>query len=37
MDWSKRDWFFCLILAVVTMLARKPAGTQGFYGIRRPI
>jgi tetratricopeptide (TPR) repeat protein len=25
MSWSKRDWFFCLILAVVTMLAYQPA------------
>jgi hypothetical protein len=25
MDWSKRDWFFCLILAVVAMLAYQPA------------
>src|SRR5205809_1941110 len=25
MIWSKRDWFFCLILAVVTMLAYQPA------------
>ena len=25
MNWWKRDWFFCLILAVVTMLAYQPA------------
>ena len=25
MSWWKRDWFFCLILAVVTMLAYQPA------------
>jgi tetratricopeptide (TPR) repeat protein len=25
MSWSKRDWFFCLILAVVTLLAYQPA------------
>jgi protein O-mannosyl-transferase len=25
MSWSKRDWFFCLILAVVTMLAYQSA------------
>ena len=25
MNWSKRDWFFCLILAVVTLLAYQPA------------
>jgi tetratricopeptide (TPR) repeat protein len=25
MNWSKRDWFFCLILAVVTILAYQPA------------
>jgi hypothetical protein len=25
MSWSRRDWFFCLILAVVTMLAYQPA------------
>jgi hypothetical protein len=25
MDWSKRDWFFCLILAVVTILAGRHA------------
>jgi protein O-mannosyl-transferase len=30
MDWSKRDWFFCLILAVVTMLAYQPAWHGGF-------
>jgi len=25
MSWSKRDWFFCLILAAVTILAYQPA------------
>jgi protein O-mannosyl-transferase len=25
MGWTKRDWFFCLILAVVTMMAYNPA------------
>jgi hypothetical protein len=30
MNWSKRDWFFCLILAVVTMLAYQPAWHGGF-------
>ena len=30
MDWSKREWFFCLILAVVTMLAYQPAWHGGF-------
>jgi tetratricopeptide (TPR) repeat protein len=25
MNWTKRDWFFCLILAVVTMMAYQPA------------
>jgi protein O-mannosyl-transferase len=25
MSWSKRDWFFCLILAVVTVMAYNPA------------
>ena len=30
MDWSKRDCFFCLILAVVTMLAYQPAWHGGF-------
>jgi tetratricopeptide (TPR) repeat protein len=29
MDWSKRDWIFCLILAVVTMLAYQPAWHGG--------
>jgi len=24
-NWSKRDWFFCLILAVITLLAYQPA------------
>ena len=30
MSWWKRDWFFCLILAVVTMLAYQPAWRGGF-------
>jgi protein O-mannosyl-transferase len=25
MSWTKRDWFFCLILAVVTLMAYSPA------------
>src|SRR6266481_6649517 len=25
MSWTKRDWFFCLILAIVTILAYQPA------------
>jgi tetratricopeptide (TPR) repeat protein len=29
MNWSKRDWFFCLILAVVTLLAYQPAWHGG--------
>lgn len=29
MSWSKRDWFFCLILAVVTMLAYQHAWQGG--------
>jgi hypothetical protein len=29
MSWSKRDWFFCLILAVVTILAYQPAWHGG--------
>lgn len=29
MSWSKRDWFFCLLLAVVTMLAYHPAWHGG--------
>ena len=29
MDWSKRDWIFCLILAVVTLLAYQPAWHGG--------
>src|SRR5438046_7664755 len=29
MSWSQRDWFFCLILAVVTMLAYQPAWHGG--------
>jgi tetratricopeptide (TPR) repeat protein len=28
-SWSKRDWFFCLILAVVTLLAYQPAWHGG--------
>ncbi len=30
MSWSKRDWFFCLILAVVTILAYQHAWHGGF-------
>jgi tetratricopeptide (TPR) repeat protein len=30
MNWSKRDWIFCLILAVITMLAYQPAWQGGF-------
>ena len=30
MNWSKRDWFFCLILAVVTILAYQHAWHGGF-------
>jgi tetratricopeptide (TPR) repeat protein len=30
MSWSKRDWFFCLILPVVTILAYQPAWHGGF-------
>jgi tetratricopeptide (TPR) repeat protein len=30
MDSSKRDWIFCLILAVITMLAYQPAWQGGF-------
>ena len=30
MSWWKRDWFFCLILAVVTLLAYQPAWHGGF-------
>jgi protein O-mannosyl-transferase len=30
MSWWKRDWFFCLILAVVTLLAYQPAWNGGF-------
>src|SRR5437867_13363405 len=30
MSWTKRDWFFCLILAVVTMLAYQLAWNGGF-------
>jgi tetratricopeptide (TPR) repeat protein len=30
MSWSKRDWFFCLILAIVTILAYQPAWHGGF-------
>src|SRR5438094_7438659 len=29
MSWWKRGWFFCLILAVVTMLAYQPAWQGG--------
>jgi protein O-mannosyl-transferase len=29
-NWSKRDWFFCLILAAVTILAYQPAWHGGF-------
>src|SRR5205814_4451915 len=29
MSWSKRDWFFCLILAGVTILAYQPAWHGG--------
>ena len=29
MNWWKRDWFFCLVLAVVTMLAYQPAWHGG--------
>jgi protein O-mannosyl-transferase len=29
MSWSKRDWFFCLLLAVVTLLAYQPAWQGG--------
>jgi Flp pilus assembly protein TadD, contains TPR repeats len=29
MSWTKRDWFFCLILAIVTMLAYQPAWHGG--------
>jgi len=34
MSWSKRDWFFCLILAAVTMLACQPARHGAFMGWR---
>jgi len=30
MSWTKRDWFFCLILAIVTLLAYQPAWNGGF-------
>ncbi len=30
MTWWKRDWFFCLMLAVVTILAYQPAWNGGF-------
>src|SRR5215468_8517541 len=30
MSWTKRDWFFCLILAVVTIVAYQPAWNGGF-------
>ena len=29
MSWTKRDWFFCLILAAVTILAYQPAWHGG--------
>src|SRR5262245_4062586 len=29
MNWSKRDWFFCVILAVITLLAYQPAWHGG--------
>jgi len=29
MSWTKRDWFFCLILAVVTILAYQPSWHGG--------
>lgn len=29
MNWSKRDWFFCLIVAVITLLAYQPAWHGG--------
>jgi protein O-mannosyl-transferase len=29
MNWTKRDWFFCLILAIVTILAYQPAWHGG--------
>ena len=29
MGWTKRDWFFCLILAAVTMLAYQPSWHGG--------
>src|ERR1700688_2264560 len=29
MSWWRRDWFFCLILAVVTLLAYQPAWHGG--------
>src|SRR5438093_11477891 len=32
MSWWKREWFFCLILAVVTMLAYQPAWHGGLLG-----
>jgi len=30
MSWTKRQWFFCLILVVVTLLTYKPAWNGGF-------
>jgi protein O-mannosyl-transferase len=30
MSWSKRDWFFCLILAAVTIFVYRPAWNGGF-------
>lgn len=29
MNWTKRDWFFCLILAVVTVMAYQPSWHGG--------
>jgi Flp pilus assembly protein TadD len=29
MNWTKRDWFFCLILAVITMMAYQPSWHGG--------
>src|SRR5437867_12549430 len=30
MSWTKRQWFFCLILVVVTLLTYQPAWNGGF-------
>ena len=30
MSWSKRDWFFCLVLAAVTIFVYRPAWHGGF-------